>query len=372
MKVLHVTYDMRIGGTEMVIKSLVESSKNTEIDMSIFCIESPLGPWGQELQQEGVIISQFNRRAGFDWQLIFAIRAHISKNKIDVVHCHQYTPWVYGVMASLFTSAEVIFTEHGRFFPDFGTWKRKIINPILSSITADITSISSATKGALIEYENISQEKIEVIYNGIKPLEKLNETATAEFKRCIGLSSDNLVLGTIARFDPIKNHSMMLSAFASVLESIPNVSLIIVGDGEERANIENKIKKLGIDKNVILTGYQPNPARYMNVFDVFLLSSFSEGTSMTLLEAMSLGKPCVVTDAGGNAEVIKNGYNGFVTPNNDSAAFSNAIIKLLKSENLLSMSEKSISRFEQKFSLSRMVCAFREKYLKLGKENEHH
>lgn len=367
MKVLHVTYDMRIGGTEMVIKSLIESFNNTEIVMSIFCIESPLGPWGQQLRAKGVDISQFSRRAGFDWHLIFAIRAHILENKIDIVHCHQYTPWVYGALASFLTPAKVIFTEHGRFFPDYGTWKRKIVNPVLSSFTANITSISSATKHALVEYENLHKEKIEVIYNGIEPLEKLDEMKIAEFKCSFGLPSNCLVLGTVARFDPIKNHSMMLSAFSLVLETIPNVYLIIVGDGEERTNIEEKINKLGIQQNVILTGYQSNPARYMNIFDVFLLSSFSEGTSMTLLEAMSLNKPCVVTDAGGNAEVIKDGYNGFVTPNNDSEAFSSAIIKLLQSESFVAMSEKARRRFEEKFSVSRMVCAFSDMYLKLGK-----
>lgn len=367
MKVLHVTYDMRIGGTEMVVKSLVESFNNTEIDMSIFCIESPLGPWGQQLREKGVNISQFSRRAGFDWKLIFAIRAHILRNKINVVHCHQYTPWVYGALACALTPAKVIFTEHGRFFPDFGTWKRKLINPLLSLLTSNITSISMATKNALIKYENLNQAKIDVIYNGIEPLKKLDEVNIAEIKRSIGLPSDCLVLGTIARFDPIKNHTMMLSAFSFVLKAFPNVHLVIVGDGEERANIEDKIERLGIRQNVTLTGYQSNPAPYLNIFDVFLLSSFSEGTSMTLLEAMSLSKPCVVTDAGGNAEVIKSGYNGFVTPNNNSDAFGNAIIRLLKSENFMAMPEKSIRRFEEKFSVSTMVCAFREKYMKLGK-----
>lgn len=367
MKVVHVTYDMRIGGTEMVIKSLVESFKNTEIDMSIFCIESPLGPWGNEIREKGVNIYQFNRRAGFDWKLVLAIRALILKNKIDVIHCHQYTPWVYGTLASVLTPAKVIFTEHGRFFPDYGTWKRKLINPILSLLTSDITSISIATKKALVTYENLNQAKIDVIYNGIEPLKSLDEANAIEIKRSLGLPSDSLVLGTIARFDPIKNHSMMLSAFSVVLESIPNAHLVIVGDGEERANIENKINRLGVGRNVTLTGYQSNPAPFLNIFDVFLLSSLSEGTSMTLLEAMSIGKPCVVTDAGGNAEVIKNGYNGFVTPNDNTGAFANAIIELLKSEALMTMPEKAIRRFEEKFSLPRMVCAFSKKYMKLGR-----
>ena len=94
MKVLHITYDMRIGGTEMVIKNIIEGNNPDDITMSIYCLETPLGPWGKALQQDGIEITTTPRQPGFDTRLIKAIRQHIKQHNIDIVHCHQYTPWV--------------------------------------------------------------------------------------------------------------------------------------------------------------------------------------------------------------------------------------------------------------------------------------
>jgi glycosyltransferase involved in cell wall biosynthesis len=362
ISVMHITYDMRIGGTEMVIKNLIEGSDPDLFDMSIFCVEEPLGPWGKDLQKNGIEITSKARQPGFDTSLIFAIRQHIKENKIDIIHCHQYTPWVYGVLAAFGTKTKVIFTEHGRFHPDSSSWKRKLINPWLSRITDSITSISKATKLALVEFENIPKDKIKVIYNGIrKP--KVEENKVAELRHKLGISATTKVLGTIARLDPIKNHKMMLEAFALVLQKHPDTILIIVGDGEERENIENKVKLLGIEQNVILPGYNPQPQHYLALMDVFLLSSLSEGTSMTLLEAMSLGKPCVVTDAGGNAEIVSDMSTGYVTCNDDSQLFYKAISKLMTDRTCsMKYGKNAEQKFKEAFSDILLIQNYTEIY----------
>jgi len=312
--------------------------------MSVLCIESPLGPFAEDLQNNGIEFHQLNRQPGFDVNLIKQIRQTIKNNNVDIIHCHQYTPWVYGVIAAAFTKTKVIFTEHGRFYPDSSTWKRKLINPILNLFTDQVTAISKATKQALIEFENIPEKSIDVIYNGITQLQ-VNQVDVDKLRTQLSIPENHTILGTIARFDPIKNHTMMLKAFSLVLEQQPNTTLIIVGDGEERANIENCIEKLNITNNVILTGYQTKPHNYLALMDVYLLSSFSEGTSMTLLEAMSLSKPCVVTNAGGNPEIVIDGENGFVTENDNVEEFAKGIIDTMisiKSNNMLGTASKNI------------------------------
>jgi glycosyltransferase involved in cell wall biosynthesis len=361
-KILHITFDMRIGGTEMVIRNLIEGADTTLFDMSIFCIEEPLGPWGIDLQKRGLKIVSKARQAGFDTSLIFAIRKHIKDNQIDVIHCHQYTPWVYGVLAAFGTKTKVIFTEHGRFHPDSSTWKRKLINPWLCRITNHITSISKATKLALIEFENIPENKIEVIYNGIKKPEVIEDNVSA-LRQKLGISKDIRVLGTIARLDPIKNHKMMLEAFSLVLKVYTNTVLIIVGDGEERQNIEEQIQTLDIKNKVILPGYDPQPQHYLALMDIFLLSSLSEGTSMTLIEAMALKKPCVVTDAGGNSEIIQHNINGIVTPNNIPKDFAEGIIFLQNnSSKRAEFGAKSKVIFDDKFTVEAMSSSFEHIY----------
>jgi len=365
-KIMHITFDMRIGGTEMVIRNIIEGLQTSPFEMSIFCIESPIGPWGKELERQGVPIISTQRLPGFDIELIKKIRRCIKENDIDIVHCHQYTPWVYGAAASLFTKSKVIFTEHGRFYPDTTSWKRRLINPLLVALTNRITSISQATKKALIKFEFIPESKIQTIYNGIHPLTTTRE-ATKAIRKRLAIPNNHKVLGTIARFDPIKNHKMMLKAFSAVLTIHPNTSLIMVGDGEEKANIKGLINELNLCNNVILTGYQSAPTHFLALMDIFLLSSLSEGTSMTLLEAMSLGKPCVVTDAGGNAEIVVNGQTGLVTPNNDAASFANAINILLSREDS-GMYTNAKKRFNDYFSAKKMNSQFEDLYLGLNND----
>jgi len=134
-KILHITYDMRIGGTEMVIKNLIEGKGNSSFEQSILCIEAPIGPFGKMLKEKMVTINVISRQDGFDITLIKKIRHYIKQHEIDILHCHQYTPWIYGVLAAAFSNVKVIFTEHGRFYPDSSSWKRKIINPLLILFT---------------------------------------------------------------------------------------------------------------------------------------------------------------------------------------------------------------------------------------------
>lgn len=344
---------MRIGGTEMVIKSIVESDAASDYEMSIYCIESPLGPWGKAMQETGIGVTTHSRRPGFDMSLVKALRAHIKQNNIDIVHCHQYTPWVYGTLAAVGLGCKIIFTEHGRFYPDSTTWKRRLVNPVLEAFSDRFTAISEATKNALSQYEFIPSRKIQCVYNGIKTLSPVGEGA--ELKEKLSLTSNDLILGTIARFDPIKNHLMMLEAFSIVLNAGVQAKLLIVGDGEERHNVERKIAELGIEEHVILTGYQVDPTRYLNIMDAFLLSSLSEGTSMTLLEAMSLSKPCVVTNAGGNPEIIKHQHNGYVTENDNAKAFAEAIMKLNDPSIRVNFGQNGKSRFDSMFTDNKMV-----------------
>jgi len=358
-KVVHLTYDMRIGGTETVIKNIVEGLDPERFETEVLCIEPELGPFGQQLQEKGFTITNLHWVGGFDLKLIGKVRSYIKENRVDVLHCHQYTPWVYGCIAALLTDVKVIFTEHGRFYPDVSSWKRKYINPVLLKFTDQVTAISKATKQALVDYEFLPQRRIEVVYNGIAPLIK-DKKAIADLRQEYSLPEDAKIVGTVARLDPIKNQTMMIKAFANARESISNLYLLIVGDGEERNTLEALVEQLNIRDYVIFTGYVAKPVNHIALMDAFLLSSLSEGTSMTLLEAMSLGKPCVVTDAGGNAEVVKHNCSGLVSPNNDLDGFSQNLIKTFSAESQ-TFGVNALTRFESEFSCKKM----NDSYIKL-------
>lgn len=361
-KIIHLTFDMRIGGTESVIKNLVEGTDQLKYDIEVLCIEPKLGPFGEQLVEKGYEVNSLSWRGGFDKQVIRDIRQFIKTKEVDILHCHQYSPWVYGALAAAYTKTKVIFTEHGRFYPDTSSWKRRLVNPFLIALTNHITTISKATKQALVDFEFIPKSKIEVIYNGIAPLVP-NLNIVQQIKSEHNIPKHAKMLGTVARLDPIKNQIMMIKAFADVLETFPESYLMIVGDGEEKEALKKVVEHYNIDKHVIFTGYISKPVNHITAMDVFLLSSLSEGTSMTLLEAMSLSKPCVVTDAGGNAEIILNDYNGMVTPNDNCDAFSLAIKKLLLDENITeSMKDAAYTRFIDFFDYKCMTGSYEKVY----------
>lgn len=267
-------------------------------------------------------------------------------------------------------NTKVIFTEHGRFYPDSTSWKRRLVNPILSILTDRITVIAKATRQSLVEYEFLREEHIKVVYNGIKEV-NVDKSRYALLKDSMDMPINGHVIGTIARLDPIKNQTMLLRSFALVLKKIKNVTLLIIGDGEERERLEELAKELGVKEQVIFTGYKPNPYEYLKLMKLFLLPSFSEGTSMTLLESLSLGIPCVVTNVGGNPEIIEHNFTGLVTPTDEHEKFASAIIELLSNEELcFQFSMNAKNTFQSRFTQQIMQKQYSAIYQQLAEKAE--
>jgi len=364
IKILHVTYHMGIGGTEQVIFQLVNNADELLFENSIVCLEGEIGPIGQQLQESGTRFHILSRDPGFDINLIKSVRKIITTENIDVVHCHQYTPYVYGVLASLLTGSRVIFTEHGRFHPDRYSWKRRMINPVLGLATSSITAISEATKEALANFEWFSRKSIKVIYNGIKatvpPTEHRNQNK-------LGLTDQNIVFGTITRFDTIKNLPMMINAFAQVFKNNPHTRLLLVGDGDQRPAMEKLVSELELNNAVVFTGFQTDTAKYMSLIDVYVLSSFSEGTSMTLLEAMSFSTCCIVTAVGGNVEIIVHQQNGYIVESDNTLQLAETMQRLADDDKARhQMGAEAKKTFDQKFDLNQMVQKYKEIYLDMA------
>jgi glycosyltransferase involved in cell wall biosynthesis len=362
MKIAHVTFDMRIGGAEQVILNLIESTDTLKFDVSILCLENRLGPFGENLEKKGYKVTCLGRSPGFDLSLVVRLRHHLIKNGIDIVHCHQYTPYVYGVIGALLTKCRVIFTEHGRFFPDLRKPKRVLVNPLLNLVTNSVTAISAATRDALVTYENFPKHKIQVIYNGIDDTRFIGFQGQGE-KSFFNIDGDAHVLGTVARLDSIKNQQMMIKSLKRVHEFHPNTYLVIVGDGPERANLETLVKYLDLMPFVIFTGFRQDTHLFYQFMDLFLLTSFSEGTAMTLLEAMASGVPCLATDVGGNPEIVEHGETGYLVPSDDVGALSKAISSLLDNKPLMKkIGNQGRRRFENRFFADKMVETYEKLY----------
>ena len=158
----------------------------------------------------------------------------------------------------------------------------------------------------------------------------------------------------------------MIRAFAELNKKFPHTRLILVGDGNERPNLEELVAELALNNSVIFTGYRTNPYEFIHLFDVFLLTSLSEGTSMTLLEAMSAGKPCIASNAGGNPEIVTDQKTGLIFPNKDHSALVNSLVQITKDKSLrLKFGAEALDQFNKSFSSIKMQKTFGDIYTKL-------
>ena len=362
MRILHVTHDMNIGGTEQVIKQIVMGVDKTRFTSDIVCLDNTIGDVAKSIDPSRVKLHKLARRPGFDTTLIRELRSLIKREAIDIVHCHQYTPYVYGVLAGLLTRTPVIFTEHGRFYPDRYSWKRRLVNPLLGFATRAFVSISAATRDALIDYEWFPARRISVIYNGIHGVSPDSQAVT-QARQESSLEPDHYVYGTVSRLDTIKNQTLLINAFAKVHAQHPHTRLLLVGDGPERDTLESLVASLKLGKAVVFTGFRSDPEPWFGVINAFVLCSLSEGTSMTLLEAQSARLPCIVTAVGGNTEIITNEQNGLVVASDNVEALSEAMLRVVQDPALATrLSDAGFEVFSTRFQRQKMIDAYEKLY----------
>jgi glycosyltransferase involved in cell wall biosynthesis len=150
----------------------------------------------------------------------------------------------------------------------------------------------------------------------------------------LGIPDNVPVVGTVANFKVGKGHMHLLDTAAAVRRSVPEVRFVVVGQGILEQEVRRRAGELGLDRTMVFTGFREDATRIMGAFDVLAIPSQYDGLSIALLEAMSLGKPAVLTRVGGNPEVVNDGEHGLVVPAAEPDALAGGIVALLQDEAL--------------------------------------
>lgn len=330
--IAHVLHRLYLAGAEVLAADLARRMRG-RYDFVFFCLDE-IGPLGEQLRQEGFRVFDLERQPGIDWAVAKRMRSLIAEQKVTLLHAHQYTPFFYAAAGRGFWGGNppILFTEHGRHYPDVRKARRVFANRFLLRRQDRVTAVGQFVKEALVCNEGIAAPRIEVIHNGIDPAAFALRNP-ADDRRALRaelrLPADSLIVLQVARFHPVKDHATALRAFAKVSRSISNAVLVLAGDGETRPAMETLARELNISDRVRFLGVRVDVPHLMAVADVFLLSSVSEGISVTLLEAMGASLPIATTNVGGNGEVVVHAQTGLLAPRGDDAALGENLVTLL-------------------------------------------
>lgn len=282
-------------------------------------------------KNKGQKLIHLNRKK-FDPFTLFDFVKLIRAERIDIIHLHQYGSSNFGRIAGKITGVPNILHTHGPAlnYPPY-QW---IADRLLAKHTHFTIAVSEATKEDCIKKRAVNPKRILVLPNGIpiEDFESLPLEKRIALKHHWDIPLDSQVVGTVTRFHKEKGNDYLLMAAAEVLQVIPNACFLFVGDGPLLERSKKLTQRLGIERNVIFTGFQNDVANILTLIDIMVIASTAEGYPQVLMEAMAVGRAIIATRVGGINEILINGATGLLVPPRDSHLLSRKIIYLLNNE----------------------------------------
>lgn len=356
LRIMHLVQSINCGGQEKLILSLAEKQLAAGMLPSVCVLEGP-GELTAEAEDKRIPLHYLHKQPGLKLGMPFKLRALLKKQGTHVMHAHNMGPALYGTIAARLAGVPVsLLTRHGR---DPSQW-----NALLWRMIDAVVAISKDTIEEFKKHNSISPDKLHVIYNGVGTSAFAGSpTIVSGLKAQLGIDVGDLVVGTVGRLCPEKDHLGLLEAYKIVLQSCSQTKLLIVGGGALQGQLEEHCRQGKLENRVIFTGFRNDVKELLQCMDVFVLSSVSEGMPIALLEAMANGRPAVVTAVGGNVEVVEDGETGFVVPPRDPQALARKICALIRDEGLRRrFSEEARRAITERFSLEKMAAEYSTLY----------
>lgn len=361
VKIFHLLNSFEIGGLEKLVFYFLKQTDFKDIAPVIGVLNGK-GELKNEFESLGVPIYDFNLQPGIDLRVPLKIAKVLKKHRIDIVHTHNLGPHFYGSLAALLGRVRLkVHTEHGVTGVErHGSYSK---NRYLDRKRDYIVAVSSDVESFLKKNWR-PRCNLVTIKNGIcLPDSDYEPAKLRQAREMIGAGQDEKIIGHVGRLSDVKDQATLLKAFKILSSSIEDCRLAIIGDGPLLDELKNLAVELDIQSRVTFLGARNDVDLFLSVFDLFVLSSVSEGISVALLEAMARGVSPVVTSVGGNVEVVEDTVNGLLTMPGDAEMLARKA-ELLLSNNC--MREKfgvnAKKTVFERFSLNQMVHNYNKIY----------
>ncbi len=307
----------------------------------------------------------FEAGGAFDRGAILQIREYIEANEVSIINCHGYKANVYAAGAAAFAKKILIATIHPwteteySWRAKFYTWLDKLVLRMFDERIAVSDNVLKMLKSQMPAARHT------LIPNGIDTSRFLNIGAKSrqQMRRLLNIPEDCFLIGTIGRFAPEKGYELFLEAAKQVREMMPNTRFVIVGDGELRETLVEKAAQFNLLEVLTFTGVRTDIPELLSAMDIYVLSSFSEGLPMVVLEAMATGKAVVATSVGDIPKLIQHNKTGVLVPPHSASALATALVNLLSQSELIQRLGIAAQRFVcENYDFKKMTQKYIERF----------
>ncbi|MBF0117235.1 MAG: glycosyltransferase [Desulfobacterales bacterium] len=371
LKIAHITLTMDAGGIEQLILNMAKSIDRKQFEFSIVCLDGG-GLLLHQIKELGCKTFVLKRSPGLDIKLICKLIQLFRSQKFHIIHAHNQAALFYaGLSAKFAMNSSIITTEHSRHYID-KLIRRRFEKKILSYITDKWVVVSDKLAEMSMNRDHINPKRIKVIHNGID-ITKFKKPANInlnEFKKNLDIPIDRKIIIMVARFNPVKNHDLLLYAFSRLKNYLdPMPHLLLIGEGTLRNDIIQLSYKLSINTFVHFLGFREDINKLLWISDLFVLCSKTEGLPLSMLEAWAANVPVLITHSANRAGLVKNDENGRVI-NSDATSITQGIYEMLSApENNNKLIQNAYHVVNNNFSLNRMINEYEEIYKSLWGKN---
>jgi glycosyltransferase involved in cell wall biosynthesis len=304
---------------------------------------------------EGLELIPIAPRTEVDLTAAWRLARVVKKLRPDVVHAHDPHGIAMAALALSFAGgapAPVLVASRRVDFHLKGNslsrWKYRQVDCFIAA--------SEAIRQMLIA-DGIPASRTVTVHEGID-VEHVEAAERVNVHETLWLPHHAPIVGNVAALVPHKGQRYLVEAAHLVVQEVPDARFVILGEGELREHLERQVREYRLEKHVFLPGFRTDVLGWIKGFDLFVMSSVTEGLGTSLLDAMACGKPIVATDAGGIPEVVDQGVTGTVVPARDPRAMATAIVELLRDETRRQkMGQAGLARVKDCFTVERMVAA---------------
>ena len=336
LRITHLVENLERGGLERVVIDLVLEQVAQGHEVQVICLFGQ-GLLARELITTGIPVIACQKGHGFDLHVLWNIRQLLRSQKTQILHSHNPMPHYYGVLASIFiTKLTIGNTRHGMGNAPFHL-RRELLYRLSLVRTSFVAMVCESARQNFIRHRIVISNKAKVVPNGIRLtlFKPRSENAHKLVTDMLQLGTGTLSIVNVGRLNPVKDQATLLHAMVHVRAAISDaVVLVIIGGGKLQKELESLTKKLGVEDSVHFFGDRSDVKDLLPGFDIFVLSSISEGYSISLLEACASALPIIATDVGGNGEIVNPGINGILIAPSKAKAMANAIIRLAEDRKL--------------------------------------